>query len=85
MVFFGREKMLNLRVVLKQFDCDNRDGLLSEIKVFSLLANTFKKKTGDELMQVISHGALPGLPHMLAYRVSPDVGEVLMTHGGMSL
>ena len=36
-------------------------------------------------MDVINQGALVGLPHMLAYRVNRDVGELMMTHGGNCL
>jgi serine/threonine protein kinase len=84
-VFFGREKSLKIRVVLKQYKGSDRKSILSEIKIFTLLESLKKEESGSELLQVINKGVLVGLPHMLGYKVGKDFSEILMTHGGNSL
>ena len=41
-VFFGREKNLKIRVVVKQYKGANKKAILSEIKIFTLLHEVAK-------------------------------------------
>lgn len=84
-VFFGREKSLKIRVVLKQYKGQNKKSILSEIKIFTLLENLKKEMSGSEIVSVINKGNLVGLPHMLGYKVSKSYSEIMMTHGGNCL
>ena len=38
-VFFGREKNLGIRIVVKQYKGSNRHSIKSEIKIFTLLSD----------------------------------------------
>jgi hypothetical protein len=84
-VFFGREKKLKIRVVIKQYKGNSRQAIMCEIKIFTLLANLKKEQAGRELVGVINNGMLDGLPHMLAYKVSKEYSEIMLTHGGVSV
>lgn len=84
-VFFGREKKLNIRVVIKQYKGNSRKAIICEIKIFTLLANLKKDQGGRELVGLITNGMLDGLPHMLAYKVNKEYSEIMLTHGGVSV
>ena len=81
-VFFGREKSLKIRVVLKQYKGGNKKSILREIKIFTLLENYKKSQTGNDLVSVINNGNLVGFPHLLGYKVCKNYSEIMMTHGG---
>ena len=48
-VFFGREKNLNIRVVLKQYIGPKKKSIMTEIKIFTKLENIKKENCGDDL------------------------------------
>jgi len=86
LVFFGREKSLGIRVVLKQYIGTKKKSIMAEIKVFTLLESLRQQNPGTELVAVINPGReLPGLPVMLGYKVSKNYSEILMTHGGSNI
>ena len=59
---------------------------MSEIKIFTLLENFKKENYGNDLSKVLqSQNNLVGLPQMLGYKVSKQVSEIMMTHGGHCL
>ena len=86
-VFFGKEATLGIRVVLKQYIGAKKKGIMAEIKLFTLIELFRQEQTKSE--QLKSHigecMALKGLPIMLAYKVSRDYSEILMTHGGNNI
>ena len=84
-VFFGREKSLKIRVVLKQYKGYDKKSILREIKIFTLLENLKKEMAGNDLGSVINNGTLVGFPHLLGYKVSKEYSEIMMTHGGNCL
>jgi serine/threonine protein kinase len=86
LVFFGREKSLGVRVVLKQYVGSKKKSIMAEIKVFTLLESLRQQTPGTELVKVINPGReLPGLPLMLGYKVNKKCSEILMTHGGSNI
>ena len=52
-MFFGRERNLNIRVVIKQYKGTNKEAIMSEIKIFTRLANLEKEKSGNDIVEVI--------------------------------
>ena len=87
-VFFGREPLLGIKVVLKQYKRDIR-GFNREIKLFTELEGLKKRQCENDaaiLVQdkLVEHAALP---HLLSYSVAKDndVAEILMINGGKDL
>jgi len=85
-VFFGREKTLGIRVVLKQYKAIESSSFLSEIKIFSHLEKIRNERAGNQLANMLARNYdIETMPLMLGYKYSKDVGEILMTHGGNDL
>ena len=84
-VFFGRESVLRIRVVLKQYKGIQKKAILREIKIFTLLENLKKELSGNYLISVLNSGNLVGFLHMLGYKVNKNYSEIMMTHGGNCL
>lgn len=85
-MFFGREKTLGIRVVLKQYVGLQRKAIMSEIKIFTLLESLRKNAAGSELVNALNKNKmLTGLPLMLGYRIGKEQSEIMMTHGGCTI
>lgn len=84
-VFFGREKNLKIKVVLKKYSGKKKKAILKEIKIFTLLENLKKNIAGNDLGSVINNSNLVGFPHLLGYKVGKEFSEIMMTHGGNCL
>jgi len=85
-VFFGREKTLGIRVVVKQFSGSKRRQIAHEIKVLSEFERFRQTNVGNQLVKALnSDNFLKGFPQLLGYKVSRDYSEIMMTHGGSSL
>lgn len=54
LVFFGREKTLGVRVVLKQFAGSRRKASVTELKIFTQLEGLRQQQTGNELSLVLT-------------------------------
>lgn len=83
--FFGRERNLNVRVIIKQYTGNHNDGIIKEIQLYSLLEVMIEKQTRQDVNKILQQGCLSGLPHMLAYKTSQNSAEMMMTYGGCSL
>lgn len=84
-IFFGREKTLNIRVVVKQFSGVQRKQIAQEIKVLSEIEKLRRANTGSMILEVKDReDTIRGFPHVLSYKVTKAVSEIMMTHEGSS-
>lgn len=87
-VFFGREALMMIRVVLKQYAGQSFRSIFREIKIFTLLETLKKNNLNVEqnVQEIVQQGIKhDGLPELLGYKIKHKVGEILMTHGGECL
>ena len=84
-VFFGKEKNLNIRVVIKQFSGVNESAFVNQIKLFSRLENELEKQNRHNIVKVLRQGTQAGLPHIMAYKQTKDCSELMMSLGGQTL
>ena len=86
-VFFGRDCLMGIRVVLKQYKADQFKGIFRELKIFTYLEHEKKLEQGLSIQEVITKDSIhhDGLPCLLSYKIGSNFGEILMTNGGMCL
>ena len=85
-MFFGRDSVMGIRVVLKQYKRSAFKGIFRELKIFTYLENVKNLNQGAELTEVLQEGSHhDGLPCLLGYKIGENFGEILMTNGGSSL
>ena len=62
-IFFGREPILGIRVVVKQYIGIKKNSILAEIKTFTLLEQLRQEQAGSELKKQVGQGSeLQALP-----------------------
>ena len=54
-VFFGRENILKIRIVVKQYSGEGKSSFVREIKIFTLLENIKSNTSGNDLSKVLDH------------------------------
>ena len=69
-VFFGREPVLGIKVVLKQYRKDLR-GIYREIKIFTELERLKNKKRKNCIVTILEEGPVvqQTLPNLLSYSI----------------
>ena len=72
-VFFGREPVLGIKVVLKQYRKDLR-GIYREIKIFTELERLKNKKNKKCLVTILEEGPVvqQTLPNLLSYSIGKN-------------
>lgn len=84
-MFFGRDNKLGIPVVLKQYK--NKKALMTEFRIYSLLEALRANKRENVLLksQISECEGMNGLPQMLAYIITKEISEILLTHEGNHL
>ena len=79
---------MGIKVVLKQYKGNTFHEIVREIKLFTQLENERNKSQAKQTLNEMilqSKKHHDALPQLLGYKVKEGEGELLMTHGGLTL
>ena len=81
-LFYGKDKLTDKNVVVRQFTGENVKQLIKEIKIYELISN---QKVGEEKLVKCDKRVHIGLPQLVEYHVEGDCGEIIILYEGPSL